>query len=60
VKDVCSPISRPGGLQGKPTPFPNARKPKSPSIGSNPSCPETRAPRELPPGRPTRVGIDLG
>jgi hypothetical protein len=46
-KEVCSPINKPGGPQGKPTPLPGARKlPKPPSFGSNPSRPDPRPPRE--------------
>jgi hypothetical protein len=33
----CSPISRPGGPQGKGTPLPTPPKPTSPGCGSNPS-----------------------
>ena len=35
--EPCSPISKPGGPQGKGTPLPTPPKPISPGCGSNPS-----------------------
>jgi hypothetical protein len=35
--EPCSPISKPGGPQGKGTPMPKPPKPTSPGCGSNPS-----------------------
>jgi hypothetical protein len=43
MKDVCSPLNKPGGPQGKAQPLQHPSKPKSPGAFSSPDNPKFRS-----------------
>jgi hypothetical protein len=44
IHEVCSPVNKPGGPQGKPTPLSKRSLLKSPGVNSNPDVPRGGSP----------------